>query len=175
MYCYDLTNQKQSRILCDREVENGEPFLFTPEEEVIFASYEAEKGGVSLKLFLQPLNGNGEKAVSLFPEEEICHGVDSFPVGRTAFGRETPAYQMSKDGEWVYFRAGWKGWRTDLPCGCKRRETGGGCFGRPDGSSFLLCSRKREDFVHQRRSVNTCRIVYRSGRIERTDSFNLQQ
>lgn len=109
MYCYDLTNQKQSRILCDREVEDGEPFLFTPEEEVIFASYEAEKGGVSLKLFLQPLNGNGEKAVSLFPEEEICHGVDSFPVGRTAFGRETPAYQMSKDGEWVYFRAGWKG------------------------------------------------------------------
>ena len=42
MYCYDLTNQKQSRILCDREVEDGEPFLFTPEEEVIFASYEAD-------------------------------------------------------------------------------------------------------------------------------------
>ena len=102
MYCYDLTNQKQSRILCDREVEDGEPFLFTPEEEVIFASYEAEKGGVSLKLFLQPLNGNGEKAVSLFPKKFVTESIP-FLWGATAFGRETPAYQMSKDGEWVYF------------------------------------------------------------------------
>lgn len=107
MYRYELEKEQIAQMPVSREIEDAEPFILTEDGGVIFASYEGEKGGVSLKLFYSNPEKGEERP--LFGGEEICHGVDSFPVGRTAYGHETPAYQLSADGAWVYFRAGWNG------------------------------------------------------------------
>lgn len=109
IYQYDLEHSKLIQIPCEREIDDSNPLVFV-NDSIIFSSFESEKGEVSLKLFSQNLNGQKEDRVkSLFPKEEICHGVDAFPVGRTAYGNETPAYQLSLDKKWIYFRSGFNG------------------------------------------------------------------
>ena len=51
MYRYELEKEQIAQMPVSREIEDAEPFILTEDGGVIFASYEREKGGVSLKLF----------------------------------------------------------------------------------------------------------------------------
>lgn len=109
IFVRDLKSGEVSMIKGEREADDTDPVIFAADgQSVIFAAYEKGKnGGFSLQLFRRSRKDGRE--ICLFPEEEICHGVDSLPLGRTAYGRESAAYQINADGQYIYFRSGWMG------------------------------------------------------------------
>jgi len=87
----------------------GNPLIFTPDgKSLLYTSLKTgEEDGFVLKLYQLSLDDGSERC--LFPEEEVCHGVDPLSVGKSVYGKTNPGFQLSADGKTVYFISGWKG------------------------------------------------------------------
>jgi len=87
----------------------GGPLVFSADGRSIFhcGMVEAESDGFLVRLFRYSLDENTD--TSIFPTEEVCHGVDLLSVGKSVYGETNPAVQLDAAGKTVYFISGWKG------------------------------------------------------------------
>jgi dipeptidyl aminopeptidase/acylaminoacyl peptidase len=85
------------------------PAVFTPGGEALLYSClkAGQEEGFVLKLRELSLEDGSDAC--LFPEQEVCHGVDPMAVGKSVYGKRNPAIQLSECGKLVYFTSGWQG------------------------------------------------------------------
>ncbi len=111
VFSIDLKTRSKQQITKGLKACSDEPILFTPDgANIIYCAYAQEEDRRTLKdLFLMPLDGNHEKARSMLPKDCQCHGVKPLSLGKTLYGEDKDAIQLSPSGEAVYFISGWKG------------------------------------------------------------------
>jgi dipeptidyl aminopeptidase/acylaminoacyl peptidase len=85
------------------------PLVFTPDGGSLLHTCikKGEEEGFVLKLYRLSLTDGSD--LCLFPEQEICHGIDPLSLGKSVYGATNPAFQLSPGENSVYFISGWQG------------------------------------------------------------------
>jgi len=109
IFLYDMESKSLKQLECGDMIVDTAPAIFTSDGKSLIFSCYVVRGDECYMQEVQMLSLGDGKVENLFPEEEVCHGVDSMPIGRTAYGKENPAYQLSRDGLYIYFLSGWDG------------------------------------------------------------------
>jgi dipeptidyl aminopeptidase/acylaminoacyl peptidase len=109
LFLYDLGRGSMRKLDISEHLLDLAPALFSADgKSLVFEAYvQRNQESYLMELFLLNLGDNS--ILPLFPETEVCHGVDAMPIGRTSYGVENPAFQMSRDGKYIYFISGWDG------------------------------------------------------------------
>lgn len=126
---------------------------FTPDgRHVVFGALDPARGGVPVALLYRvPVEG-GEPA-RLFGDDAPCDGATRFLYNATWHGEAYETVQISEDGQFVYFIAGWQGsgniYRVPLDGGAVEPVTSGrqnfGSLTAPAGGRTLAT---RTDALH---------------------------
>jgi dipeptidyl aminopeptidase/acylaminoacyl peptidase len=100
-----------ARQLTENSVYWGDnPVIVTPDGQSLLYTrlMTGEEDGFFLKLYRHALQDGA--VTCLFPDTEVCHGVDPLALGKSMYGKTNPAFQLSECGQYVYFVSGWKGY-----------------------------------------------------------------
>ena len=109
-FVHDLQNGEACQLTEDSPYFGPDPVVFSSDGKSLYFCdlKEEDKASFLVKLFRFSLEDGSKTCV--FPENnEICHGMDQNGMGKSVYGVKNPAFQLSKDGEFVYFLSGWDG------------------------------------------------------------------
>ena len=109
-FLLDLEHTKPHQLTENSPYFGPDPVVFSSDGNSIYFCDLKEEDKESFLVKLFRLSLEERKVECVFPEEkEICHGIDPMPTGKSVYGAKNPAFQLSEDGNSVYFLSGWEG------------------------------------------------------------------